>query len=144
MGQGPFFTYLVFKSLIWNPLADDDWWKKRLSMHLVAPVYASICSRHMLAHPQSHIAKLMGWKSIRAEVPCLQVVDMAKSAFRDAKGTGSAVAHCGVIRKVANINNRNAEERIHPILEDFGLTLPIPISRITENLHCEGLPRWSR
>lgn len=50
------------------------------------------------------------------------------------------MARCGVVKQVAKIN-QNAEENIHPIFEQFGLTLPIPITRITDNVLAEGIPR---
>ena len=74
------------------------------------------------------------------EVPCERVVSYAKSAWADAQGSQSAVARCSVVKRVATIN-QHAEEHIHPIMAEFGLSLPIPITIISGNLFAEGIPR---
>ena len=73
-------------------------------------------------------------------MPCERVVSYAKSAWADAQGSQSAVAHCSVVKRVATIN-QHAEEHIHPIMAEFGLSLPIPITIISGNLFAEGIPR---
>ena len=73
-------------------------------------------------------------------MPCERVVSYAKSAWADAQGSQSAVARCSVVKRVATIN-QHAEEHIHPIMAEFGLSLPIPITIISGNLFAEGIPR---
>ena len=63
----------------------------------------------------------------------------AKSARADSQNQGRG--NCSVVKKLATFSPKNAEERIHPVLQQAGLALPIEISYITENLLLEGIPR---
>ncbi len=65
---------------------------------------------------------------------------MARSSWADARGTSSAVASCPVIRGLQKVSIDNAEEKLHPLLRDYHLSLPIDLSPLTGD-HIDGYPR---
>lgn len=75
-----------------------------------------------------------------AEVPCSQVVTLAKKAASDAAGSSSVAASCPVLMGLKRLSPKDAEEKLHPILTQHGLSLAVPISYVSEGL-LDGFPR---
>ena len=73
-------------------------------------------------------------------MPCKKIVDLAKAL--DADGLGALQsAGCDFVQKVARLKASNAEEKMHGLLEDHGLSLPIPLDTITDKKDLKGFPR---
>lgn len=74
-----------------------------------------------------------------AEVPCSQVVTFAKSALEDSVASSSKVSSCPVVRRLGKLSTNDAEERLHQILLQNNLSLPIELKYLTGTL--AGFPR---
>ena len=74
-----------------------------------------------------------------AEVPCARVVSFAKKTLEDAAGSSSAVVSCPVVKGLSKLSTKDAEERLHPILVQNGLSLPIELTPLSGDL--DGFPR---
>ena len=74
------------------------------------------------------------------KVPCSQVVTFAKKALEDASGSASAVSLCPVVKGLSKLRTNDAEEKLHPLLSQHGLSLPVPLTNLSGGL-LEGFPR---
>ena len=73
-------------------------------------------------------------------MPCSQVVTFAKKALEDASGSTSAVSSCPVVKGLSKLRANDAEEKLHPLLSQHGLSLPVPLNNLSGGL-LQGFPR---